>query len=423
MSSIFAKKQLSNLLRSKFEFQGANTQYGSHSIHSFAAKFPPQLPAAFILNLTEPGEIVLDPMAGSGTALVEALLAKRRCIGIDLDPLACLIADVKTRPAGSFVSEQDIDRVIFNAVAALQHTALLDKIGEKRFDEKTRLFLDYWFLRPTQHELLSLLAAIDEEQNPRAKQFFKVVFSSIIVTKSGGVSLARDLAHSRPHRDSEKPRQDAFELFRKKAVKALRGLRIFEKPTHDALVMRGDVRSLPLQNNVIHLIVTSPPYANAIDYMRAHKFSLVWLGYPIDLLSTVRSSYIGAEKQNHHNGYYSSLANTVLKELDEVDQKRSKIVNQYFAEMLVALKEMYRVLTRQRYCIVVVGPSTVRGLQIPTQDILAELAEKVRFQVIDVIQRQIDRDRRMLPASFARNSNSMIEQRIHEEYVLVFRKR
>ena len=56
--------------------------------------------------------------------------------------------------------------------------------------------------------------------------------------------------------------------------------------------------SLPLADGSVDLIVTSPPYANAIDYMRAHKFSLVWLGQPIANLSHLRSKYIGAERQD-----------------------------------------------------------------------------------------------------------------------------
>lgn len=72
------------------------SSYASHNFHSFPAKFPPQLPQLFIQNLTDVGEIVLDPMNGSGTTFLEAQLAKRIGIGLDIDPLALKISQVKT---------------------------------------------------------------------------------------------------------------------------------------------------------------------------------------------------------------------------------------------------------------------------------------------------------------------------------------
>jgi hypothetical protein len=79
----FSKRQkLSALLEGDLNFHGENGNYASHAVHAFAAKFPPQLPRAFIRGLTAPGDFVLDPMMGSGTALVEALLEGRRGIGV-----------------------------------------------------------------------------------------------------------------------------------------------------------------------------------------------------------------------------------------------------------------------------------------------------------------------------------------------------
>ena len=62
-------------------------------------------------------------------------------------------------------------------------------------------------------------------------------------------------------------------------------------------VIAADSRHLPLADNSVDLIVTSPPYANALDYMRAHKFSLAWLGQWVEELSNLRGKYIGAERQ------------------------------------------------------------------------------------------------------------------------------
>jgi DNA modification methylase len=91
-------ENLTSIISSDLDFQDANNNHSVHNFHSFPAKFPPQLPRVFIHELTNKGDIVLDPMVGSGTTIVEASLAGRKGIGFDIDPLALKIAEVKTFP-------------------------------------------------------------------------------------------------------------------------------------------------------------------------------------------------------------------------------------------------------------------------------------------------------------------------------------
>lgn len=93
-----ARRALAKLLSTDLDFHQAASNYASHALHAFAAKFPPQLPRVFIEGLTEKGETVMDPMMGSGTAIVEAFLCGRRAVGFDIDPLALMICRVKTHP-------------------------------------------------------------------------------------------------------------------------------------------------------------------------------------------------------------------------------------------------------------------------------------------------------------------------------------
>ena len=76
------------VLGADLDFHGTNSSYGSHAWHPFPAKFPPPLPEFMIRELSDPGDLVLDPMLGSGTTLVEALRLGRRAVGCDIDPLA-----------------------------------------------------------------------------------------------------------------------------------------------------------------------------------------------------------------------------------------------------------------------------------------------------------------------------------------------
>ncbi|MYE80505.1 MAG: site-specific DNA-methyltransferase, partial [Gammaproteobacteria bacterium] len=202
---------LPRLLTADLGFHGANGKYATHGWHPFPAKFPPQLPQFFIEHLSSPGQTVLDPMSGSGTTLVEAQRLGRRAIGCDIDPLARLIAAVKLTPVPPNEALQS-GRAALERARSDYGTRRKDLAGElrSRFDGKTRDFLDYWFQRDRQLELLALLRHIEGVENQPVRQFLQVAVSSTIIAKSGGVSLARDLAHTRPHRVLDKVTPSAF---------------------------------------------------------------------------------------------------------------------------------------------------------------------------------------------------------------------
>ena len=177
-----------------------------------------------------------------------------------------------------------------------------------------------------------------------------------------------------------------------------------------------------MDSDSVDLIVASPPYANALDYMRAHKFSLAWLGNPIPRLSRLRSRYIGAERQDgagDANNLPASVMDTV-HQLARVDAVKSRVLLHYFAEMAVGINEMARVLRPGAATIIVVGPSVMRGVEIPTHDCLAEIAAHRGLKVMGVAPLIIDRDRRMMPVRRGGPAQvgMGIERRMHTEYVI-----
>ena len=296
------RHRLASLLAGDLAFHApARDAHPLHALHPFAARFPHGLAGYFIGALTGPGDTVLDPMCGSGATLLEGWLAGRSVVGVDLDPLARRQSIARTTAIDPHAVRDAGDAALRRAAdlyAGIGRPADPLAAIRRGMDDATTQFLDYWFLTETQQELASLALAIRAEPNADLRNLLQVILSSTIVTKSGGVSRARDLAHTRPHRVSDKqPRRPirAFATLVNRAVDAYAAL------DADAVgsrhIIAGDSRRLPLTTGSVRLIVTSPPYANALDYMRAHKFSLAWLGDPIPRLSRLRSRYIGSERQ------------------------------------------------------------------------------------------------------------------------------
>jgi DNA modification methylase len=444
-------EKLAALLGEDLDFHDQQSSYALHNLHSFPAKFPPQLPRKFIEGLTRPGDVVLDPMAGSGTTIVEAVLAGRRGIAFDIDPLALLLSSVKVTPVSVHQAARTGREVLERAAVAI--TSSRDELEEtldSRWDSKTRRFLDYWFARETQLELLALIREIERIHDPTVRAFLELTFSSIIITKSGGVSLALDLGHTRPHRaklvidatgrrivDQTTPNtssarlriltktlRPAVEDFRSRLRINLKGLVAEAFQEDDPLVACGDAQILPLADGSVDLIVTSPPYAsNAIDYMRAHKFSLVWMGHQMDALSRKRGEYIGGESVRGVN--FEELPPSVgelVSEIGRQDERKALVLHRYYSEMRRCLREMLRVLKPGRAAVVVVGTSMMRGSDTQTHACLADIGREVGFEIPRIGVRSLDRNRRMMPAGAHLNLASQIQQRMHHEYVIGFYK-
>ena len=442
-------EKLVELLQGDLSFHNQVSNYSSHNFHSFPAKFPPQLPKLFIEELTKPDEIVLDPMVGSGTTMLEAYFANRKGIGFDIDPLAIKIARVKTKSLNKKEIADYGLRIYNNAkIYYNENKDKLLKLLNEHFEPKTKEFLNYWFLEETQLELISLWYQIENIHIEELKNFFEVVFSSVIITKSGGVSLALDLGHTRPHKvkalldsngnvvygdkdfDISKKRynskniKSSFEEFRKRLNQNISSIISINGKKYQPNISFCDSQKLLLDNETVDLIVTSPPYAsNAIDYMRAHKFSLVWFGYKIDELTKKRNDYIGSEATVNYP--FEDLPEYTLKKIAKVsfvDSNRGKVLKRYFSEMKKSLSEMYRVLKPGKAAIVVVGSSIMKGIDTETHICLSEIGKEIGFWEPFIGTRELDRNKRMLPSSKKKDTVSQIQQRMHEEYVIGFYK-
>ena len=391
------------------------------SIHPFPARMAPEL-ALSSLNELQPGSTVLDPMSGSGTVLRQALALGHCAIGFDMDPLAVLMSRVWTTPTN--------DRAIASELASVLEEAadidLRSTVLPWQQDEETARFVQFWFA-PQQRRELSRLAFVLEHRRLACRSatrraaidVLRVAMSRIIITKEQCASLARDTSHSRPHRVALESAYDVRLGFERSAH-LLRKRLIESPPASGASVSFGDARALTLTDASVDAVLTSPPYLNAIDYMRGHRMSLVWLGHSLTELRGIRSEAIGAERGLHHHKRGEAADRIVSKMCtpSALSGRYPGMVKRYADDLIGMANQIARVLRPGGRATYVVGNSCVKGAFIRNADGVAEAAKLAGMVQVDVRERELPANSRYLPITLG----GTLSKRMRTESVLTFRR-
>src|SRR5207247_9986914 len=195
--------------------------------------------------------------------------------------LALLIAKTWCSEA----NEAQLRSALKSILTVALDTWMVSKPYPAAADTETRQFLRYWFDLKTRKKLAAIAAAIDQTSHDDIlRTQLWCAFSRLIIVKDKGVSLARDVSHSRPHRSYERAPVDPFVQLSKAGEQILRSLLRLPQVSKDVHLHQADARELPTESASIDLVITSPPYLNAIDYLRGHRMSLVWMGYDLEHL-------------------------------------------------------------------------------------------------------------------------------------------
>jgi len=430
-------------------FRLHDTLHVTHGLHAFAAKCPPPLAAWGIHTYSEVGERVVDPMAGSGTTLVESRRAGRQACGVDLDPLASLLSRVKATPVAARPLHTACAALLTTVEAECERWDHLTQEGQTAEESNKALSLtipamhhrEYWFLPEVSAKLAIVKRAIGSLRSEAdIRNFCYVAFSSLIVARTS-VANARDLVHSRHHymRHAETP--DVAALFARRLTRMQRQMAEFVAGLppgdagHETVVHRADARCLPLDEETADLVFTSPPYCNALDYPRAHQFVIGWLGDVLGIDSTgytaLARTYIGTDRAAKaltvdvdRMPVDSPTARRVIKEVARADATRAAIVQRYFQDMATVLAEIGRVLKPDRHAILVICPSNIRQVNIPSHEVFVEVGERLRLTggyrlpAVAHHERVIDDRKRLLPYM----DDTALGKRMRTEYVVVLQK-
>jgi tRNA G10 N-methylase Trm11 len=246
---------------------------------------------------------------------------------------------------------------------------------------------------------------------------FATVLSSLIISRGSGVSMAMDLSRSRPHRvDAKKPKRP-LHLWQRQIEVFARFYSTSRLAEHASLAV-GDARELDLRDETIDAVITSPPYLNAIDYMRTSKFSLLFLGDRLARLRAIRSESVGTEVGLSRGELPEDLDRLVDDGVS--DPRRRPMIRRYLLDMKSALTESNRVLKPGGRALYVVGPSILSRREYDAGNVLGILARSERFRVVAQGRRDISAANRSLPPPRRTSRGQSIHHRMTcELYVLL----
>lgn len=385
------------------------------TIHPFPARMAPEL-ALQALEQVADGGVVVDPMMGSGTVIRQASDLGLQAIGFDLDPLAVLMSRVWT----TRVQDDRIGSLYAEAAKMALATNPDDvELPWIDRDEETRNFIAYWFGKPQVSDLRCWAAALQKlsdgataEDTP-ALDVIRIALSRIIVTKEQCASLARDTSHSRPHRVALQSNYCVNQGL-ERSLKIVRKRLLAAPPAGSAVVGLGDARSLTLADHTADAVLTSPPYLNAIDYMRGHRLSLVWLGHRLSELRTIRSTSIGAERGPEVGNPAHEEVRAALGDLAALPRRHLAMVDRYVTDVMTLAGEIRRILKPGGTTTLVVGNSCLKGVFIENSAAVSKALELQGMTFVEQSVRLLPTQNRYLPT----NEGSSLAKRMREETVL-----
>ena len=404
------------------------SRYLMHSLHSYKGKFHPQIVKGLINAAgVAQGNVVLDPFCGCGTTNLECFFAGIDSWGVDLNPLACLIARTRitslTLDASALLETiKDFLSEVKTGIVELRKTTRKSSAGQTSIDffrlkENAKDLeiskkpyipnINRWFREDMLEELLLIRDRIDNVGNPETRDLFLVVLSSIVKEVSNW-----DSSQVRPYL-MKKPRAnvDVLSVFKENLLKTYNIIYTYSKlkekldlssPSRE--IRNEDSRDLHfIQDNSIDLVLTSPPYANALPYLETDRLRSILIGlFTWKELKSLRSNEIGnreispdlrknLEQEFLDSCDHSFLPNDIVHIIKKILEENRKLPNKnfrrknraallykYFKDMNACLGEIHRVLKPGKHCIIIIGNNRVRAgdtwIEIPTDSTIKEMA-------------------------------------------------
>ncbi len=384
-------------IRESFNGKSVRVQsrrYGPHGLHEYKGRFNPQMPRSLILSNFAKGAVIIDPFMGSGTALVEARDLGYKAIGVELNPLAYLLAKAKK---------------VYEELPTLGEIKWRrNKISKPFYDVETRKYLLSWF---PENEFRNLefiqqnLSQLTDDQ----KIVARVILSDLL--RNHSLQDPNDLRIRRRKEIPDGP--DLLEDFKRRFGELSKKhsgwiKKIKQKKTNEASLLNSDSRTLSkFIRSRVNGSVSSPPYASALPYVDTYRLSMIALGLikPNEILKKEKELIGSRDVSNTDKELLTThlselplkvgklirgIQNSIKKDSSAGFRKKAVPYSlaRYYFSMLSVLRELYTVEDKGSQNLWVLGPNKVKlageWLTMDTPALIGELAKMVGFKNISV---------------------------------------
>jgi site-specific DNA-methyltransferase (cytosine-N4-specific) len=383
--------RLNTLSEVNWDFKTAKTTYLTHGLHPYPAKYIPQIPHLLIEELSSYGETVADIFCGSGTTLVEANLLGRNAIGIDANPLACLISEAKTTRF-----EADDENLLYKLIEQAQELSselLIQQMSPEKNPYKSSAYrpsdeaLSFWFEPFVIEELAEISSWCQKLPTKTSQKIALTALSSIIVAVSKQDSDTRYVRREKGIRSG-----DTLRKFANALSKSINAVLEFTKQVDNntfCKIYHSDILATP-DVGAFDLMVCSPPYPNAYSYHLYHMTRMIWLGMDY---KEFKQREIGSHRK------YSKVGASI---------------ETFRAEMKSIFSWLYKHLKDERYACFVIGDSTIKGEKIDNAELLASVAIESGFIEYARLSRELQATKKAFNPAIGK---------IRDERILILQKR
>lgn len=358
-------------------------EHKMHRIHAYPAKFP-----AFItrkaLQLAESKNLhvntVADIFCGCGTTAYEASRNGKNFWGCDINPVATLIAKVKS---GTYKQEM-LDKYFFEIIN-LFDTSTVEKEALADINER----ISYWFHDRQIEELSKLKSAIYKSipEKSKYRNFFLCTFSNILKPTSKWLQKS-----IKPTIDPNKKIINVRDAFHKQFASMKKANIDNSRPKG----IKVEIKINNFMNNrprkKADLLVTSPPYVTSYEYADLHQLSLLWLGFTKDFRD-FRSGSVGSLYHNSdfdkNKSQLNKTGNLNVSKLWKVDKRRARNAAKYFVDMQKVIQKSNQLLNTGGYALFIIGNTEYKQVRIDNAKHLAESMLMAGYKEIEVSKRKI----------------------------------
>ena len=394
-------------------FKNSVLRQGRHRMHSYPAMLHPLLVDYLIENFASKDSVILDPFSGSGVTLLQASEHDIKSIGFDINPIALLISIAKTKNYDIVMLEQEIEKIKQN-------------ISENNKSDIPNIKnIDYWYSKSAQNNLGRIRYVLLNDEY-KYRELFTVCFARVCreqsFTRAGEFKRYR----IKPEKISEKNDKviENYVKYLRESFKYIKDSCVSKENATHILDSSENIRQYNLDYD---LIITSPPYGDSrttVAYGEFSSFALDWIN---DLLRDMSINYnidkmsVGKKQNINKKIYKSIILQHTLDKLLSKDVKRASDVENFFNEYFIILEKVLAGLKVNGLACFVVGNRRVKEINIPMDQITAEMMEICGMKVQEILVRDI-LNKVMPSKNSPTNKIGESENTMLSEYIIIARK-